>query len=39
LDSFKVTYGKIKLNPSYTGLGTSVKPSYITKISSIYCWS
>jgi len=32
LDSFKVTYGKIKLNPNYTGLGATIKPSYVTKI-------
>ncbi|MCX6211305.1 MAG: gliding motility-associated C-terminal domain-containing protein, partial [Bacteroidetes bacterium] len=32
LDSFKVTYGNLKLNPNYTGFGTTIKPSYVTKV-------
>jgi gliding motility-associated-like protein len=32
LDSFKVTYGNLKLNPSYTGFGSTIKPRYITKV-------
>ena len=32
LDSFKVTYGNLKLNPNYTGFGTVFKPRYITKV-------
>ena len=32
LDSVRVTYGAVKLNPNYSGFGAATKSSYVTKV-------